>query len=560
MECPVCFKLFKDDEIARHTATHFDEPPTNITKPESKNKMCPSSALGGVFAHMMQRSREEKTRGFFGLNIGPDGSLYPTFSFNDPRSPEIGRNVHFESHVTLSNFAQEDRQPLVLVLHSETMSLKKAVPPRVPHPTPKNPIKGMSVTYLKSALQKGIRRARTESCVRITALLLGVISSDARAGTCCFDCRLPRECADEVLRRLPIIALEDAALHPAYPLLVWAMCVHGKGFELPDVVVTAVLGAVEEICSLPYLDTLPSDETLASPSEAASSSALHPSTHAPSLSPSASSGDPDAMSLSPPQVTTDRPRPAASLIPELGAAPAPLRTVVAAMLIRACYGGLPGDVRMVRGFARLWLARGATRVSPEVAPVSTLQCTSFDTQLYHSIDRAWQPLLGLGEELPSVKMSRESLLNLSLRREDLLTWGCDMHCDSGVIPHIMAACLTQGISVDDAQLRSVVWTFSAGHNVRRIYALLDKHHHHHHHHHHQQQQQQQHHLEARVRQTAANASVIALSRKAELAPIWRHVAKALSVYQQLRTDTMWEAWMSFKRGRRAKACHCTLHT
>lgn len=62
---------------------------------------------------------------------------------------------------------------------------------------------------LKSILQKSIRRRRPFPSVRVAMELI-----DKALG--------------ELLRRLPIIILEDSTLHPDFPLLVWLMVAESK--------------------------------------------------------------------------------------------------------------------------------------------------------------------------------------------------------------------------------------------------------------------------------------------------------------------------------------------
>lgn len=62
---------------------------------------------------------------------------------------------------------------------------------------------------LKSILQKSIRRRQPLPAVRVAMELM-----DKALG--------------ELLRRLPIIILEDSMLHPDLPLLVWLMVAESK--------------------------------------------------------------------------------------------------------------------------------------------------------------------------------------------------------------------------------------------------------------------------------------------------------------------------------------------
>jgi hypothetical protein len=38
----------------------------------------------------------------------------------------------------------------------------------------------------------------------------------------------------ELLRRLPVVVVEDGLLHPGFPVLVWTMLAASKGFRVPQ--------------------------------------------------------------------------------------------------------------------------------------------------------------------------------------------------------------------------------------------------------------------------------------------------------------------------------------
>ena len=85
-------------------------------------------------------------------------------------------------------------------------------PAALPPPPPQPPVfPRLAPSLLKSALQKNVRLGRAEPAVRVAAHLI-------RQGE-----------AGELLRRLPVIALEDACLTPALPLAVWMMAAFSKG-------------------------------------------------------------------------------------------------------------------------------------------------------------------------------------------------------------------------------------------------------------------------------------------------------------------------------------------
>ena len=72
----------------------------------------------------------------------------------------------------------------------------------------------VSPGLVKSALQKSVRRGKIGAAARAAALLLA-------------------EHPAEALRRLVVVSVEDAALHPSTPLACWLMAANAKGYGLP---------------------------------------------------------------------------------------------------------------------------------------------------------------------------------------------------------------------------------------------------------------------------------------------------------------------------------------
>ncbi len=94
------------------------------------------------------------------------------------------------------------------------------------------------IPILKSCLQKAVRRKKTDVALRTTVTLL------------CLD-------PVQVLRRLPIIMVEDALCHPELQTLVWLMAVFSqKEYEINDWLVSLILNRVEFICQMEGRETL----------------------------------------------------------------------------------------------------------------------------------------------------------------------------------------------------------------------------------------------------------------------------------------------------------------
>lgn len=68
----------------------------------------------------------------------------------------------------------------------------------------------------------------------------------------------------DALRRVVVMAVEDAALHPQLPAVVWMMCAVAKGFALSADHIALVLRIVWDIASAHISDSFPEDDASAS--------------------------------------------------------------------------------------------------------------------------------------------------------------------------------------------------------------------------------------------------------------------------------------------------------
>ena len=86
------------------------------------------------------------------------------------------------------------------------------------------------IPILKSNLQKCIRRSKVEEAKSSALTILCLKSS-------------------ELLRRLPIIILEDVMLNNDFLFLVWLMCAESKGFPINDGYMNKIINSVELLAS-----------------------------------------------------------------------------------------------------------------------------------------------------------------------------------------------------------------------------------------------------------------------------------------------------------------------
>ncbi|CAM9560173.1 unnamed protein product [Phaeothamnion confervicola] len=253
----------------------------------------------------------------------------------------------------------------------------------------------LSVPLLKSMLQKNVRRCRAEPAARCALELMLKSYRD-------------------FIRRISVIMLEDAMLHPAAPLFAWLTAAGSKGFSPPPVVVAACLSAVYEMASCPFKDHLcedgnavagsaaaafPSTAEAAAVNEATAMAAatamaeaskgnraaavLIPEAAASPASGAAARVGGDAAAAAPARTTdageavesemntaasavsprasqlleAPRPREAARLGPAGG-------TLCRALAIRVGYGGMTCDVKMMETASALWRRRFSEDTSP----------------------------------------------------------------------------------------------------------------------------------------------------------------------------------------------------
>lgn len=87
-------------------------------------------------------------------------------------------------------------------------------------------------------MQKCVRRRLPRDAARLAHALLAVSPSDA-------------------LRRVAVMAAEDAAVHPRLPAVVWMMMAVAKGFALTADHTALVIRVVSDLAATRVRDTLP---------------------------------------------------------------------------------------------------------------------------------------------------------------------------------------------------------------------------------------------------------------------------------------------------------------
>ncbi|GIL85302.1 hypothetical protein Vretifemale_13904 [Volvox reticuliferus] len=193
---------------------------------------------------------------------------------------------------------------------------------------------------LKSALQKAVRLGRGSCAVRAA---LHLFKEDGGAA--------------QLLRRLSIVCVEDAILHPGLPFVVWLMAAQAKGFVLGRTHLDALLCLVYQLAMVQVRDGLPDPWN-----------------------------DGDSATVGIPVDATSQGPATLQQVDEL-ALPAAETCLLKCLLFRASYGGMGGDVRMMRAFAGYWAARFKGSAAPP--PPLSAAITAFPLPSPEHRHRPW---------------------------------------------------------------------------------------------------------------------------------------------------------------------------
>ena len=253
-------------------------------------------------------------------------------------------------------------RPCSILLRSELPS----GPPPAPFKT------GYTPSLLKSAIQKSVRRGHAEAACTAALALWRLSPVD-------------------LVRRILVIPIEDVCAHPALPVLAWLAMALPKGFVPSDAHLLVALSVVRELCACPWQDTLKDDggDYDGSPAEAAvialqllrqsqglgkaasdavgggESYKAASSSTAPAA-PIAAAGHPE-MSLCLP-LSPDGLDGLNSIHPSAS-------SLVRAILVRAAYGGMTGDVAMLKRAGVRWAKRLASGSGQQwLTAISSLCC------------------------------------------------------------------------------------------------------------------------------------------------------------------------------------------
>ena len=280
----------------------------------------------------------------------------------------------------------------------------------------------LKTSVIKSALQKNIRRGRAVAATRVATHM----------------CLSP-ESFVECVRRLVIISLEDAILHPEVPILTWLMCATSKGFEPSDAMRACVIRIAGEMAAISVKDRVSYG--------------------------AAAAGSSDALTLSDveAQLATEE------------------STLVQSLIIRAHFGGMPGDVAMLHGYSRIWLQRFKENESNTSVPLDYDSLRNSEIIEESENKSPWLSYLELAHEAARESNDAEAASATwggFMRREDIPIAAVDFHVSNCVesvlqVPTIRLKIVDIGkelgfgdeMNVTDS-VKSAIWRHSAGVNLK----------------------------------------------------------------------------------------------
>lgn len=410
------------------TRKGYEEP--NQNDETETNEAQPGQGKNDIFSHMMKRATEIFAGGgsctspsstgvhklVQGMHLHTDGSVSLTCYGSRPNDDLTLRGQPEPIAWAATVDVKRDQQvPVELIVSSSIPPAVDASP--VEHLSAKRRLvqrhSRLSVPVLKSILQKSIRRRKPLPSVRVAMEL-----ADKSMG--------------DLLRRLPIIVVEDSTLHSGVPLLVWLMIASSKDYDVPLSLMKRILQIVFEVASCRWKDDhVPKNATSVSmvpiemvPAEATIHGALLPPSSISCLHKVSTTGADHSLSS--------------------------VDILLWSLLMRSHYGGMAGDVRMLREYAETWHIRFhvekrvpedmvkrltlASNNEPNLDEVSTMEWSQVPTYI-HQVAAVQSPFKIDTMVLSSPSQFRhhqhESASGLPcLFATDLTSEGVDFHCSS----------------------------------------------------------------------------------------------------------------------------------
>ncbi|BDA43711.1 hypothetical protein COCOBI_04-7260 [Coccomyxa sp. Obi] len=384
-----------------------------------------AGTAANAFAHMIQSQREQSQTWSFFLGRKPDGAYFwhmwrDSVTSKGGSPTDQGVDEQTQKHLTASaKWSASVQVPLAaLECRSEnTAASAAATKVTLKLLTDIEPGAANTLSTLEDAAvtrssapgweytgNNGLLKSALQKNIR-----LGRADAAVRVAL-----RLLQQDASELLRRACIISLEDTLLHPSLPLMVWLMAALPKGYTMGRMLALACLNIIHGMACVPVRDHCKGGAA-APGSSSASGVQLEPA----------------ACNL------------------------------VRCMLLRAAYGGMGGDVSMLRKFAAIWHSRFTSNERPPQLK------TSDPAQQQGAQPDTWTAYLH--QQFSTTAGSGMKPLG-SLRPEDIPLSAVDFHI-SDIVYHLLDKPEITTAALDVARdptelMRQAIWQHSSSINRR----------------------------------------------------------------------------------------------
>jgi hypothetical protein len=282
-----------------------------------------------AFQVLMKNSKliSKKIRAGFLLEF-KEGKFTPEFIVDESRVTALmqasEKGEYWSCEVTLSNFRwfcfPTGYREIQLHLFSNLQPSYKQSKATFQDETPLKIHPGL----LKSMIQKGVRRRLVLKVMKLSR-------------------QLAVDNPMELLRRMMIICLEDAMLHPSLPIIAWLMVALAKGYIFHDIFSSICVLVLADFCISDYRDCYPPEATIEEMIQTISNTFASNNSQPPTPVLSADSTNNNETGNLP-------------CLFELIESKS-WRTLIASLFIRASYGGMGFDRMMLEKYGLLWSTR-----------------------------------------------------------------------------------------------------------------------------------------------------------------------------------------------------------
>jgi hypothetical protein len=327
-------KVSKKDPPAASGATRPASPAKSPAKKKDGDSFLdyfypnksPFIPIKDAFETLKDGSKALNNRAVFSLDI-VDGKMLPVFEVASVSNAEQDESIKWSCEIKLNDFPRNWTNSTAfgapvydLQVHLVT---NIASDPSLLASAASLTKSAISPSLLKSMLQKGVRRKLLTQVMAISKELF-------------------YHHLQEFFRRLPIICLEDVLLHPGYPILTWLMVAISKGYSPPLYIC--------QICFLMIFDMTETEHRDLVPNILPQAIQLERNKYLQRLQVTQK----QRKQLKKPYETAEQ---LEDIWRCLETKNNGINTILASILVRSCYGGMDGDMVMLKQYAELWWYR-----------------------------------------------------------------------------------------------------------------------------------------------------------------------------------------------------------